>query len=83
MRLLGILCALVGGYVMGEAVISVLAAEARYWLMRRDMRRLGRVSRFEVVDSTGRAYVCRPCRVSLSWQDGGRTLKAFIAEGAE
>lgn len=43
-----------------------------------------KVDRFEVIDhrSTvafkGRVYSVRPCRVGLSFQDGGRTLKVFI-----
>lgn len=37
------------------------------------------VTRFEVVDGSGRAYVANPCRVELSYQDDGRTLKVFVS----
>ena len=41
-----------------------------------------RVTRFEVIDETGRAYVRDhrrdPVQVELSYQDDGRTLKVFV-----
>lgn len=40
-----------------------------------------RVTRFEVIDGTGRSYVhmlTEDERVELSYQDDGRTLKVFI-----
>lgn len=40
-----------------------------------------RVTRFEVVDESGRVYTCRPCAIELSYQDGGRTLKVFVRKG--
>lgn len=42
------------------------------------------ISRFEVIDHTheklGRCYVKRDIQVELSYQDGGKTLKAFITD---
>ena len=38
-----------------------------------------KVTRFEVIDSTGRAYVKTGVFVTLSYQDDGKTLKVFIA----
>ena len=39
------------------------------------------ISRFEVIDETGRAYVKEGVSVELSYQDEGRTLKAFLTPG--
>jgi ribosomal protein S28E/S33 len=36
------------------------------------------VTRVEVIDSTGRAYVATNVTVELSVQDEGRTLKVFV-----
>lgn len=36
------------------------------------------VTRVEVIDSSGRAYVATNVTVELSVQDQGRTLKVFI-----
>ncbi len=36
------------------------------------------VTRFEVIDENGRVYVTKDCKVELSYQDDGRTLKVFI-----
>ena len=36
------------------------------------------VTRFEVIDENGRAYTEHYCKVELSYQDDGRTLKVFI-----
>lgn len=38
------------------------------------------VTRFEVIDSTGRAYVGHGIKIELSYQDEGRTLKVFVNE---
>ena len=38
----------------------------------------GNVTRFEVIDEQGRAYVRYDVGVTLSYQDDGRTLKVFI-----
>jgi hypothetical protein len=37
-----------------------------------------RVTRFEVIDKDGRAYVRHGVSVELSFQDDGRTLKVFV-----
>lgn len=39
---------------------------------------LGRISRIEVIDENGRAYVRRGLAAALSIQDDGRTLKLFV-----
>lgn len=39
-----------------------------------------KVTRFEVIDKTGRAYTKHGVQVELSIQDDGRTLKVFIYE---
>lgn len=36
------------------------------------------ITRFELIDESGRVKVYRNSEVSLSFQDGGRTLKAFV-----
>jgi hypothetical protein len=36
------------------------------------------VTRFEVIDESGRAYVTRNVAVDLSMQDDNRTLKVFV-----
>jgi hypothetical protein len=40
----------------------------------------GKVTRFEVIDETGRAYVRDGVSVCVSYQDDGRTLKVFVKE---
>ena len=45
-----------------------------------DERDTNKVTRFEVIDWTGRAYGAHGCRIELSYQDGGRTLKVFVDE---
>lgn len=37
-----------------------------------------KVTRFEVIDDNGRVYTTKDCKVELSYQDDGRTLKVFI-----
>lgn len=41
-------------------------------------RALATVTRFEVIDGAGRQLIRRPCSITLSFQDNGRTLKVFI-----
>lgn len=36
------------------------------------------VTRFEVIDENGRVYSQWSCKIELSYQDDGRTLKVFI-----
>ena len=43
-----------------------------------DMSDTSKVTRFEVIYENGRAYTQRHCKVELSYQDDGRTLKGFI-----
>ena len=44
------------------------------------------VTRFEVIDhrvvksAPGRVFTARPCRVELSYQDGGTTLNVFVTD---
>jgi len=37
-----------------------------------------KITRFEVIDESGRVYVRHEVSVELSVQDGGKTLKVFI-----
>lgn len=41
------------------------------------------VTRFEVIDETGRILVRYGVRVALSYQDDGRTLKVFMEDRGE
>lgn len=40
--------------------------------------KLPKVTRLEVIDKTGRAYVIKDAEVELSYQDNARTLKIFV-----
>lgn len=40
--------------------------------------KLPKVTRLEVIDHTGRAYVIKDAEVELSYQDDARTLKIFV-----
>ena len=40
--------------------------------------RKSKVTRVEVIDEYGRRYTKHNCKVELSYQDDGRTLKVFI-----
>lgn len=42
-----------------------------------------RVTRFEVIDSTGRAYVKYDVAVTLVLQDDGQTLKVFVLDDGD
>ena len=51
-----------------------------------DVAAQGRITRFEVIDETGRVYVrdpsvSGPIKIAVAIQDEGRTLKIFIAPG--
>lgn len=37
-----------------------------------------KVTRLEVIDELGRQYVNRDCKIEISMQDGGLTMKVFI-----
>ena len=39
---------------------------------------LSKVTRFEVIDETGRVYTRHNCNIELSYQDDNRTLKVFV-----
>ena len=49
-----------------------------YTQCQQDMADTSKVTRFEVIDEYGRAYTDHYCKVELSYQDDGRTLKVFI-----
>jgi hypothetical protein len=49
-----------------------------YTQCQQDMAKDQTVTRFEVIDENGRAYTRPYCKVELSYQDDGRTLKVFI-----
>ena len=39
------------------------------------------ITRFEVIDESGRVYVNNKCQIELSYQDEGKTLKVFVEKG--
>jgi hypothetical protein len=39
---------------------------------------MNKITRFEVIDDSGRVYVNNSCEIELSYQDDDRTLKVFI-----
>jgi len=41
------------------------------------------ITRLEVIDEKGRAYVNTNCEIELSEQDEGRTLKVFVKNRKE
>jgi hypothetical protein len=49
-----------------------------YTQCQNDMADTSKITRFEVIDENGRVYTRRNCKVELSYQDDGRTLKVFI-----
>lgn len=49
-----------------------------YTQCQNDMLHDQKVTRFEVIDENGRVYTTKDCKVELSYQDDGRTLKVFI-----
>ena len=57
--------------------------ERKIWIdaynqCQEDMTDNSKVTRFEVIDDNGRVYTTKDCKVELSYQDDGRTLKVFI-----
>jgi hypothetical protein len=48
-----------------------------------ESEKASRVTRFEVIDETGRIYVKYGVEVELSYQDDGRTLKVFVRSKGE
>jgi hypothetical protein len=55
-----------------------VAYKKGYMQCQNDMLHDQTVTRFEVIDENGRAYTEHYCKVELSYQDDGRTLKVFI-----
>ena len=49
-----------------------------YTQCQEDMADNSKVTRFEVIDEKGRAYTKHNCKIELSYQDDGRTLKVFV-----
>jgi hypothetical protein len=49
-----------------------------YTQCQEDMAKDQTLTRFEVIDEYGRAYSDHYCKVELSYQDDGRTLKVII-----
>jgi hypothetical protein len=47
---------------------------------RREIEEPNKVTRLEVIDQIGRAYVKWDCEIKLSYQDDGRTLKIFVKD---
>lgn len=45
-----------------------------------DMTNNVKVTRFEVIDESGRVCTRHNCKVELSYQDDGRTLKVFLSK---
>ncbi len=41
---------------------------------------ISKVTRFEVIDDTGRTYSKWDCKVEWQLQDEGRTLKVFVTK---
>lgn len=51
--------------------------------MRKMGEKVGKVTRFEVIDENGRIYTICGCEIELSWQDDGQTLKVFVKSAPE
>ena len=62
----------------GTNIYEVEAYKDGYTQCQKDMLHDQTVTRFEVIDENGRVYVAKECKVELSYQDDGRTLKVFI-----
>lgn len=45
-----------------------------------DLKSLEKVTRLEIIDETGRAYVVNKAKLELSLQDDGKTLKIFVTK---
>ena len=56
----------------------VLGYTTAYTQCQEDMADISKVTRVEVIDEYGRRYTKHNCKVELSYQDDGRTLKVFI-----
>ena len=62
----------------GEDNLHYYSFVEGYTQCQEDMADISKVTRFEVIDEHGRAYTYPYCKVELSYQDDGRTLKVFI-----
>jgi len=51
-----------------------------YTQCQEDMTNNVKVTRFEVIDESGRVCTRHNCKVELSYQDDGRTLKVFLSK---
>ena len=69
-----VLCEYGSCYCLGDCVCSCTFS-FRIFVMQSET-----VTRFEVIDETGRAMVKYNVSVELSYQDDGRTLKIFLKE---
>ena len=66
-------------YKYGESLgISINDLQRLRMLNNQDVSDISKVTRFEVIDESGRSYTRRNTNVELSYQDDGRTLKVFI-----
>ena len=55
-----------------------VAYKKGYTQCQEDNADTSKVTRVEVIDEYGRRYTRHNCKVELSYQDDGRTLKVFI-----
>jgi len=51
-----------------------------YTQCQEDVADILKITRFEVIDESGRLYTRHNCKVELSYQDDGRTLKVFLSK---
>jgi hypothetical protein len=67
---------------IGATMFPTERDEAEAEAIRRygEPKTTGEVTRFEVLDETGRVLTRRPCSVALSFQDDGQTLKVFVTK---
>ena len=47
-------------------------------MKEKETRPQDKVTRFEVIDETGRTYTKWDVHIELSYQDDGKTLKVFV-----
>lgn len=66
------------GFTRKEYTLENIAYKKGYTQCQEDMLHDQTVTRFEVIDYNGRSYIQKDCKVELSYQDDGRTLKVFI-----
>jgi len=66
-------------YKYGESLgISINDLQRLRMLNNQDVSDISKVTRFEVIDESGRSYTRHNSNVELSYQDDGKTLKVFI-----